>query len=88
MRYELSTYEWSLIRPMLPNKPRGVPCVDDLQIQDKIANLRDVADHPPVNWSVARRQEYISIGRSKSSIGLRPPTELAPLFMAIYERRP
>ena len=27
MRYELSDYEWSVIRPMLPNKPRGVPRV-------------------------------------------------------------
>jgi transposase len=25
MRYELSDYEWSVIRPMLPNKPRGIP---------------------------------------------------------------
>jgi len=24
MRYELSDYEWSAIKPMLPNKPRGV----------------------------------------------------------------
>lgn len=29
MRYELSDYEWSVIRPMLPNKPRGIPRVDD-----------------------------------------------------------
>ena len=29
MRYELSDYEWAVIRPMLPNKPRGVPRVDD-----------------------------------------------------------
>jgi transposase len=29
MRYELSDYEWSVIKPMLPNKPRGVPRVDD-----------------------------------------------------------
>jgi transposase len=28
MRYELSDYEWSAIRPLLPNKPRGVPRVD------------------------------------------------------------
>ena len=27
MRYELSDYEWSVIGPMLPNKPRGVPRV-------------------------------------------------------------
>ena len=27
MRYELSDYEWTAIKPMLPNKPRGVRCV-------------------------------------------------------------
>ena len=25
MRYELSDHEWAAIKPMLPNKPRGVP---------------------------------------------------------------
>jgi transposase len=25
MRYELADYEWIAIKPMLPNKPRGVP---------------------------------------------------------------
>ena len=29
MRYELTDYEWAAIRPMLPNKPRGVPRVND-----------------------------------------------------------
>jgi hypothetical protein len=29
MRYELSDDEWATIRPMLPNKARGVPRVDD-----------------------------------------------------------
>ena len=29
MRYELNDDEWSIIRPMLPNKPRGIPRVDD-----------------------------------------------------------
>ena len=24
MRYEISDYEWTAIKPMLPNKPRGV----------------------------------------------------------------
>jgi len=27
MRYELAYYEWTAIKPMLPNKPRGVPRV-------------------------------------------------------------
>ena len=28
MRYELTDREWASIRPMLPNKPRGVPRVN------------------------------------------------------------
>jgi hypothetical protein len=27
MRYELADYDWVAIKPMLPNKPRGVPPV-------------------------------------------------------------
>ena len=27
-RYELSDFEWSMIQPLLPNKPRGVPSDD------------------------------------------------------------
>ncbi len=29
MRYDLSDFEWSVIQPHLPNKPRGVKRVDD-----------------------------------------------------------
>ncbi len=29
MRSELSDYEWTAVRPLLPNKPRGVARVDD-----------------------------------------------------------
>jgi hypothetical protein len=29
MRYELTDLEWSAIKPFLPNKPRGVPRVND-----------------------------------------------------------
>lgn len=28
-RYELTDLEWSIIHPLLPNKPRGVPRADD-----------------------------------------------------------
>ena len=28
MRYELSDYEWSVTKPMLPNKPRGTNAPD------------------------------------------------------------
>jgi transposase len=43
MRYELSTYEWSVIRPMLPNKPRGVPRVDDRHILNASSGSCDPA---------------------------------------------
>jgi transposase len=36
MRYELSDHEWSVIRPMLPNKPRGVPHVNDRRVLNGI----------------------------------------------------
>jgi transposase len=29
MRYELTDFEWAAIKPYLPNKPRGVPRVND-----------------------------------------------------------
>lgn len=29
MRYELADHEWTAIKPMLPNKSRGVPRVND-----------------------------------------------------------
>ena len=32
MRYELADYEWSVIKPMLPNKPRVVPRVNDRRV--------------------------------------------------------
>lgn len=32
MGYELSDYEWTAIKPMLPNKPRGVQCVNDRRV--------------------------------------------------------
>ena len=29
MRYEVTEYEWASIKPFLPNKPPGVPRVND-----------------------------------------------------------
>jgi transposase len=36
MRYELSDDEWIAIKPMLPNKPRGVPRVNDRRVLNGI----------------------------------------------------
>ena len=50
-RFELSDTEWSVIAPLLPNKPRGVPRVDDRRVLNGIfyilrtgAPWRDVPD--------------------------------------------
>ena len=45
MRYELTDYEWAAIRPMLPNKARGVPRVDDRRVLTVSAGCCDPAHH-------------------------------------------
>ena len=59
-----------------------------VKLADKIANLRDVADSPPVNWSLARRREYFDWAKQVVDQILDPPPYLLSLFMAIYDRRP
>ena len=51
MRYELTDYEWVAIKPFQPNKPRGVPRVNDRRVLNGIfwvlcsgAPLRDLPD--------------------------------------------
>ena len=35
-RYDLTEFEWKTIQPLLPNKPRGVPSVDDRRVLNGI----------------------------------------------------
>jgi transposase len=35
-RYDLPDFEWKAIEPHLPNKPRGVPRVDDRRVLNGI----------------------------------------------------
>ncbi len=35
-RFDLTDYEWSVIAPLLPNKVRGVPRVDDGRVLNDI----------------------------------------------------
>ena len=35
-RYELTEFEWKIIKPLLPNKPRGIPRVDDRRVLNGI----------------------------------------------------
>lgn len=32
-RFDLTDFEWSVIQPVLPNKPRGVPRVDNQALE-------------------------------------------------------
>ena len=56
-RYELSDREWSIIAPLLPNKPRGVARVDDRRVLNGIL-WRSARDHPGLKFpsATARRQ--------------------------------
>jgi hypothetical protein len=38
-RYDLTDLEWSIMRPLLPNKSRGVPRVDDRRVINGILAL-------------------------------------------------
>jgi transposase len=47
MRYELADDGWAAIKPMLPNKPRGVPRVNDRHVLNGIFwTLRSGAPWP------------------------------------------
>ena len=35
-RFDLTDFEWSVIQPLLPNKPRGVPRVNDRRVLNDI----------------------------------------------------
>jgi transposase len=35
MRYELTDFEWAAIRSFLPNKPRGIPRVNDRRVPQR-----------------------------------------------------
>ena len=36
-RYDLTEFEWKTIQPLLPNKPRGVPRVDDRRVRRQVS---------------------------------------------------
>lgn len=59
-----------------------------VKLADKIDNLRDVADCPPPDWSLQRRQAYFDWGRDvvDQLRGVHP--RLEAVFDAAYARRP
>ena len=59
-----------------------------VKLADKICNLRDMADHPPAKWDLARRREYFEWAKAviDGLRGVHP--QLEALFDAAYARRP
>jgi GTP diphosphokinase / guanosine-3',5'-bis(diphosphate) 3'-diphosphatase len=59
-----------------------------VKLADKTCNLRDVADNPPVGWSLERRREYFDWALQVVS-GLPPASaRLRAIFDAAYAKRP
>ncbi len=59
-----------------------------VKLADKICNLRDMSDHPPASWDLARRREYFDWAKAVIDRlrGEHPGLEAA--FDAAYARRP
>lgn len=59
-----------------------------VKLADKIANLRDITERPPADWSLQRRQEYFDWAKAvvDELRGVSP--ELEQRFDAAYDRRP
>ena len=59
-----------------------------VKLADKIANLRDMADSPPIGWPLGRRQEYFDWAKAVVERIPSPPDRLLALFKTSYARRP
>ncbi|MES9852449.1 MAG: HD domain-containing protein [Candidatus Thiodiazotropha sp. L084R] len=59
-----------------------------VKLADKIANLRDVQQSPPIGWDLSRKQSYFDWAKDVID-GLRGAhQQLEELFDAIYAKRP
>ncbi|MCU7892283.1 MAG: HD domain-containing protein [Candidatus Thiodiazotropha sp. (ex Ustalcina ferruginea)] len=68
--------------PYLSKKARLV------KLADKIANLRDVYQSPPIDWSLQRKQAYFDWAKAVID-GLRGThDDLEAIFDAVYKNRP
>lgn len=59
-----------------------------VKLADKICNLRDMADHPPVTWDIQRRQEYFDWSKQVIDQFRGTHDKLEAAFDQAYTRRP
>jgi hypothetical protein len=83
MRYELTDDEWAAIKPMLPNKPRGVPRVNDRRVLNGIfwvlrsgAPWRDLPDNFLLRISPIKPVEFMI------RLGERPKAPVASVSIS------
>ncbi|MES9928225.1 MAG: phosphohydrolase, partial [Candidatus Thiodiazotropha sp. 6PDIVS] len=72
----------------IDHAPELSPKAKLVKLADKIANLRDVQQSPPIGWDLSRRQSYFDWAKDVID-GLRGAhQQLEELFDAIYAKRP
>lgn len=59
-----------------------------VKLADKIANLRDVANSPPPEWSLQRRREYFDWGKAVIDCLRGVDAGLEAVFDTAYQDRP
>ena len=59
-----------------------------VKLADKISNLRDVAENPPPDWSLERRQEYFDWAKKVIDQLRGTHQSLEAIFDAVYANRP
>ena len=56
-RFDLTDFEWSVIQPLLPDKPRGVPRVDDRRVLNGISDGSALGGHSGAVWPAHHLRE-------------------------------
>lgn len=64
-RYDLTEFEWNVIKPLLPNKARGVPRVDDRRVLKSGSPWADC----PRDMGLTRRSTIASTAGGKPVSG-------------------
>jgi guanosine-3',5'-bis(diphosphate) 3'-pyrophosphohydrolase len=59
-----------------------------VKLADKICNLRDIANNPPADWSLERKQEYFDWAKSVVNALNSVHPVLGDLFDEVYMQRP
>ena len=84
MRYELSDFEWAAIKPLLPNKSRGVRRVNDRRVSMASFGSCVQAHHGAIyQFAMAHAPPAttVSSGGEGPEYGLGSWTHLPPLMM-------